>query len=41
MQHCLLIMDNHLSHIIINVIAFCMQNVINFFIMPLHCLHLF
>ena len=40
-EHCLLIMDGHSSHVIVNVIAFCMQNVINLFIMLLHCSHLF
>ena len=40
MQHCLLIMDGHSSHIIANVIAFCMQNVVNLFIMLPHCSHL-
>ena len=34
-------MDSHLSHIIVNIIAFCIQNVINLFIMPPHYLHLF
>ena len=34
-------MDGHSSHITANVIAFCMQNAINLFIMLLHCLHLF
>ena len=41
MQHCLLIMDGHSSHITANVIAFCMQNIINLFIMLPHYLHLF
>ena len=33
-------MNNHSSHITTNVIAFCMQNVINLFIMSSHCSHL-
>ena len=41
MQHHLLIINNYLSYITANVIAFCIQNAINLFIMPLHCLHLF
>ena len=40
-QHYLLIMDGHSSHITANVITFCIQNVINLFIMPLHYSHLF
>ena len=40
-KYCLLIMDNHSSHVTANVIAFCMQNAINLFIILLHCLHLF
>ena len=40
-EYHLLIMDGHSSHVTANVIAFCMQNVINLFIMPPHCLHLF
>ena len=34
-------MDGHSSHITANVITFCMQNIINLFIMPPHYLHLF
>ena len=37
----MLIINDYSSYIIANVIAFCMQNVINLFIMLLHCLHLF
>ena len=40
-QHRLLIMDGHLNHIIMNVIAFYMQNAIDLFIMPPHYSHLF
>ena len=36
---CLLIMDSHSSYIIVIVIAFYIQNVINLFMLPLHCLH--
>ena len=41
MQHLLLIINSYSSHITANVIAFYMQNIINLFIMPPHCLHLF
>ena len=34
-------MHSHSSHIITNIIAFCMQSVIDLVILPLHCLHLF
>ena len=34
-------MDGHSSYVIANVIAFCIQNVIDLFIMLLHCSHLF
>ena len=40
-EHCLLIMNGHSNHVTANVIAFCMQNAIDLFIMLLHCLHLF
>ena len=33
-------MDGYSNHIIANVIAFCIQNAINLFIMPPHYLHL-
>ena len=39
-QH-LFIMDSHSSHIIANFIAFCMEYLINLFILFLHILHLF
>ena len=36
-----LVMNGHSSHIIVNVIAFCMHNSINLFMLLLHCLQLF
>ena len=34
-------MNSHSSYITANVIAFCMQNIIDLFVLLLHCLHLF
>ena len=39
-KYCLLIMDNHSSHIIVNFNVFCMQNIINLLIILLYCSHL-
>ena len=40
-QQCLFIMNNYSSYIIVNFIVFCMEYLINLFILFLHILHLF